>query len=154
MSSYSSTHFPTRKLIILSVLFIVLIIIAFVFLHFRVSLSPHTGQPSEQFVCSSEQAQYPISTDKITISVSNIGEYAGEIEKPHLEIMKDNTWHIVNSATQEDITSNLLYFPPGSSSAFDIFLSPYKSTLTPGQYRAVFPFSKGSEFFSFNFDLI
>ena len=152
MASHHSTRFPSRKSTILLVLLCAFIVLTLVFQHFRTSLSPYTGHSSNEFVCSSQQTQYPINTDQITISISNTGDYSGELEKPHLEVLKGNTWHIIITP-QEDMTSNLLTFPPGCTDSFDLFLSQYQPNLTPGRYRAVFPFWQSSEFFSFDFEL-
>lgn len=117
------------------------------------SKSNYTGLPSASFVCSSLQTQYSLETDKITISVSNTGTYTGEFNKPYLEILKNNTWYIVKRTPQADMTSNLLYLPPGDSQLFDVFLTQYESHLTPGHYRAIFPLVETSGFFSYEFEL-
>lgn len=125
------------------------------FFPLKASKSNYTGLPSTSFICSSLQMQYSInSTNKITISVSNIGDYTGEFYKPYLEVLKNNTWYIVKDTPQTDQTSNLLYLSPGESQSFDLVLTQYVSHLLPGHYRAVFPLVKDSGFFAYEFELL
>lgn len=51
------------------------------------------------------------------------------------------------------ITSELLYVLPGSSKAFALSLEPYRSHLSPGEYRFVFGLYASAQFFSYEFTL-
>lgn len=120
-------------------------------LHHRAGLSPYTGQPSDQFLCIADADWYPLDTEQITFHVSNIGGYAGELDKPCLEMQKGGVWYSVPPTDQTDETANLLYVSPGADPSFALPLAPYRTRLTPGQYRAVFGLHGSREFFSWEF---
>lgn len=122
-------------------------------LHHRAGLSPYTGQPSDQFLCTANADRYPLDTEQITFHVSNIGGYAEELDKPCLEIQKGGLWYSVPPTDQTGETANLLYVSPGADSSFALPLAPYRTRLTPGQYRAVFGLHGSLEFFSCEFVL-
>ncbi len=122
-------------------------------LHHRAGLSPYTGQPSDQFLCTADADRYPLDTEQITFHVSNIGGYAEELDKPCLEMQKGGVWYSVPPTDQTGETANLLYVSPGTSDSFDFSLVPYRTRLTPGQYRAVFGLHGSREFFSCEFVL-
>lgn len=122
-------------------------------LHHRAGLSPYTGQPSDQFLCTADADRYPLDTDQITLRVSNVGDYEGELDKPRLEVQKNGAWYFVPPTDQTVETANLLYVSPGTSAAFDFSLTPYRAKLAPGQYRAVFGLHGSREFFSWEFVL-
>ena len=120
-------------------------------LHHRAGLSPYTGQPSDQFLCTADADRYSLDTEQITFHVSNIGGYAGEVDKPCLEMQKGGVWYSVTPADHTGETANLLYVSPGASTSFALPLAPYRTELTPGQYRAVFGLHGSREFFSWEF---
>ena len=120
-------------------------------LHHRAGLSPYTGQPSDQFLCTANADRYSPDTEQITFHVSNIGDYAGEVDKPCLEMQKGGVWYSVPPADHTGETDNLLYVSPGTDPSFDLPLAPYRTRLTPGQYRAVFGLHGSREFFSWEF---
>lgn len=120
-------------------------------LHHRAGLSPYTGQPSGQFLCTADADRYPLDTNQITLRVSNMGDYAGELDKPCLEMQKGGLWYSVPPTDQTGETANLLYVSPGTSDSFDFSLVPYRASLPPGQYRAVFGLHGSREFFSWEF---
>lgn len=122
-------------------------------LHHRAGLSPYTGQPSDQFLCTADADRYPLDTEQITFHVSNIGGYAEELDKPCLEMQKGGVWYSVPPTDQTGETANLLYVSPGADSFFALPLAPYRTRLTPGQYRAVFGLHGSLEFFSCEFVL-
>ena len=122
-------------------------------LHHRAGLSPYTGQPSDQFLCTADADRYSPDTEQITFHVSNIGDYAGELDKPCLEMQKGGVWYSVPPTDQTGETANLLYVSPGADSSFALPLAPYRTRLTPGQYRAVFGLHGSREFFSWEFVL-
>ena len=122
-------------------------------LHHRAGLSPYTGQPSNQFLCTANADRYPLDTEQITFHVSNIGGYAEELDKPCLEMQKGGVWYSVPPTDQTGETANLLYVSPGASASFALPLAPYRTRLTPGQYRAVFGLHGSREFFSWEFVL-
>lgn len=120
-------------------------------LHHRAGLSPYTGQPSDQFLCTADADRYSLDTDQITLHISNAGDYTGELDKPCLEVQKKGGWYSVPPTDQTCETANLLYVSPGTSAAFDFSLTPYRAKLAPGQYRAVFGLHGSREFFSWEF---
>ncbi len=120
-------------------------------LHHRAGLSPYTGQPSDHFLCTADADWYPLDTEQITFHVSNIGGYAEELDKPCLEMQKGGLWYSVPPTDQTGETDNLLYVSPGTSASFDLPLAPYRTRLTPGQYRAVFGLHGSRAFFSWEF---
>lgn len=122
-------------------------------LHHRAGLSPYTGQPSDQFLCTADADRYPLDTEQITFHVSNIGGYAEELDKPCLEMQKGGLWYSVPPTDQTGETANLLYVSPGAPASFALPLAPYRTRLTPGQYRAVFGLHGSREFFSCEFVL-
>ena len=122
-------------------------------LHHRAGLSPYAGQPSGQFLCTADADRYPLDTDQITLRVSNVGDYEGELDKPRLEVQKNGAWYFVPPTDQTVETANLLYVSPGTSDSFDFSLVPYRASLPPGQYRAVFGLHGSREFFSWEFVL-
>ena len=122
-------------------------------LHHRAGLSSYTGQPSDQFLCTADADRYPLDTEQITFHVSNIGGYAEELDKPCLEMQKGGVWYSVPPTDQTGETANLLYVSPGADSSFALPLAPYRTRLTPGQYRAVFGLHGSREFFSCEFVL-
>ena len=122
-------------------------------LHHRAGLSPYTGQPSNQFLCTANADRYPLDTEQITFHDSNIGGYAEELDKPCLEMQKGGVWYSVPPTDQTGETANLLYVSPGASASFALPLAPYRTRLTPGQYRAVFGLHGSREFFSWEFVL-
>ena len=122
-------------------------------LHHRAGLSPYAGQPSNQFLCTANADRYPLDTEQITFHVSNIGGYAEELDKPCLEMQKGGVWYSVPPTDQTGETANLLYVSPGASASFALPLAPYRTRLTPGQYRAVFGLHGSREFFSWEFVL-
>lgn len=122
-------------------------------LHHRAGLSPYTGQPSNQFLCTANADRYPLDTEQITFHVSNIGGYAEELDKPCLEMQKGGLWYSVPPTDQTGETANLLYVSPGAPASFALPLAPYRTRLTPGQYRAVFGLHGSREFFSCEFVL-
>ena len=122
-------------------------------LHHRAGLSPYTGQPSDQFLYTADADRYPLDTEQITFHVSNIGGYAEELDKPCLEMQKGGVWYSVPPTDQTGETANLLYVSPGASASFALPLAPYRTRLTPGQYRAVFGLHGSREFFSWEFVL-
>ena len=122
-------------------------------LHHRAGLSPYTGQPSGQFLCTADAYRYPLYTEQITLRVSNTGDYTGELDKPCLEVQENGIWYPVPPANRTGETANLLYVSPGTSDSFDFSLTPYRASLTPGQYRAVFGLHGSREFFSWEFQL-
>ena len=122
-------------------------------LHHRAELSPYTGQPSDHFLCTADADRYPLDTEQITFHVSNIGGYAEELDKRCLEMQKGGVWYSVPPTDQTGETANLLYVSPGADSSFALPLAPYRTRLTPGQYRAVFGLHGSREFFSCEFVL-
>lgn len=122
-------------------------------LHHRAGLSPYTGQPSDQFLCTADADRYPLDTEQITFHVSNIGGYAEELDQPCLEMQKGGLWYSVPPTDQTGETANLLYVSPGAPASFALPLAPYRTRLTPGQYRAVFGLHGSREFFSCEFVL-
>lgn len=120
-------------------------------LHHRAGLSPYTGQPSDQFLCTADADRYSLDTEQITLHISNAGDYTGELDKPCLEVQKNGAWYSVPPTDQTCETANLLYVSPGTSAAFDFSLTPYRAKLAPGQYRAVFGLHGSREFFSWEF---
>ena len=118
------------------------------------SLSPYTSEPSDDIITLTQEIQYPMTTEKIVVSVMNCGEYSGEINKPQLEVERDGKWHTVKKGIQEGETANLLYVLPGETKEFEIFLTPYGQDLSPGRYRAVFAFCESDEYYAYQFDLV
>ena len=104
-------------------------------------------------LCTADADRYPLDTDQITLRVSNVGDYEGELDKPRLEVQKNGAWYFVPPTDQTGETANLLYVSPGTSAAFDFSLTPYRAKLAPGQYRAVFGLHGSREFFSWEFRL-
>lgn len=51
------------------------------------------------------------------------------------------------------MTSELLYVLPGSPRTFALSLEPYRSHLSPGEYRFVFGLHASAQFFSYEFTL-
>ncbi len=150
----ATDHSRSRKRQLLLLLIFVLCAAALLlWLHHRAGLSPYTGQPSDQFLCTADADWYPLDTEQITFHVSNIGGYAGELDKPCLEIQKGGVWYSVPPTDQTGETANLLYVSPGTSDSFDFSLVPYRASLPPGQYRAVFGLHGSREFFSWEFVL-
>ena len=150
----ATDHSRSRKRQLLLLLIFVLCAAALLlWLHHRAGLSPYTGQPSDQFLCTADADRYPLDTEQITFHVSNIGGYAEELDKPCLEMQKGGVWYSVPPTDQTGETANLLYVSPGTSDSFDFSLVPYRTRLTPGQYRAVFGLHGSREFFSWEFVL-
>ena len=148
----ATDHSRSRKRQLLLLLIFVLCAAALLlWLHHRAGLSPYTGQPSDQFLCTADADRYPLDTEQITFHVSNIGGYAEELDKPCLEMQKGGVWYSVPPTDQTVETANLLYVSPGTSAAFDFSLTPYRAKLAPGQYRAVFGLHGSREFFSWEF---
>ena len=79
------------------ILSIILVIIAtsVYYLSVRSTASPYTGRSSDSFLCTSSCKQYPLSAEQISVTVSNTGDYSGEIDKPILEQKRGNTWYSV-----------------------------------------------------------
>ena len=75
------------------------------------------------------------------------------MDKPCLEMQKGGVWYSVPPTDQTGETANLLYVSPGTSDSFDFSLVPYRASLPPGQYRAVFGLHGSREFFSWEFVL-
>ena len=152
MKMLATDHSRSRKRQLLLLLIFVLCAAALLlWLHHRAGLSPYTGQPSDQFLCTADADRYPLDTEQITFHVSNIGGYAEELDKPCLEMQKGGVWYSVPPTDQTVETANLLYVSPGTSAAFDFSLTPYRAKLAPGQYRAVFGLHGSREFFSWEF---
>ena len=150
----ATDHSRSRKRQLLLLLIFVLCAAALLlWLHHRAGLSPYAGQPSGQFLCTADADRYPLDTDQITFHVSNIGGYAEELDKPCLEMQKGGVWYSVPPTDQTGETANLLYVSPGTSDSFDFSLVPYRTSLPPGQYRAVFGLHGSREFFSWEFVL-
>ena len=150
----ATDHSRSRKRQLLLLLIFVLCAAALLlWLHHRAGLSPYTGQPSDQFLCTADADRYPLDTEQITFHVSNIGGYSEELDKPCLEMQKGGVWYSVPPTDQTGETANLLYVSPGTSDSFDFSLVPYRTELTPGQYRAVFGLHGSREFFSWEFVL-
>ena len=148
----ATDHSRSRKRQLLLLLIFVLCTAGLLlWLHHRAGLSPYTGQPSDQFLCTADADRYSLDTEQITFHVSNIGGYAGEVDKPCLEMQKGGVWYSVPPADHTGETANLLYVSPGTSAAFDFSLTPYRAKLAPGQYRAVFGLHGSREFFSWEF---
>ena len=153
------TAFPTRrdvsrkKRLLLPLVVLLCAAGLLLWLHHRAGLSPYTGQPSGQFLCTADADRYPLDTEQITLRVSNVGDYEGELDKPCLEVQKSGAWYSVPPSDQTGETANLLYVSPGTSASFDLSLTPYRADLTPGQYRAVFGLHGSREFFSWEFRL-
>ncbi len=152
MPTFSVRHGRSRKRQLLLLLIFVLCAAGLLlWLHHRAGLSPYTGQPSGQFLCTADADRYPLDTNQITLRVSNMGDYAGELDKPCLEMQKGGLWYSVPPTDQTGETANLLYVSPGTSDSFDFSLVPYRASLPPGQYRAVFGLHGSREFFSWEF---
>lgn len=101
------------------ILSIILVIIAtsVYYLSVRSTASPYTGRSSDSFLCTSSCKQYPLSAEQISVTVSNTGDYSGEIDKPILEQKRGNTWYSVKPEELSEhtlITSELLYVLPGA----------------------------------------
>ena len=97
-----------------------------------------------------------MSAEQISVTVSNTGDYSGEIDKPILEQKRGNTWYSVKPEELSEhtlITSELLYVLPGSPRTFALSLEPYRSHLSPGEYRFVFGLHASAQFFSYEFTL-
>lgn len=118
------------------------------------SRSPYTSEPSDDIITLTQEIQYPMTTEKIVVSVMNCGEYSGEINKPQLEVERDGKWHTVKKGIQEGETATLLYVLPGETKEFEIVLAPYGQDLIPGRYRAVFAFCESDEYYAYQFDLV
>lgn len=114
---------------------------------------PNPGSPSGDFQPLSPQVQFPLSADRVTLSVTNTGDYAGEFQKPVLEVERDGGWYAVSREEVQE-TSNLLSLPPGETGDFSLFLSPYREELEPGNYRMVFYFVQQEGFFALPFQLL
>ena len=154
MKMLATDHSRSRKRQLLLLLIFVLCAAALLlWLHHRAGLSPYAGQPSGQFLCTADADRYPLDTEQITFHVSNIGGYAEELDKPCLEMQKGGVWYSVPPTDQTGETANLLYVSPGTSDSFDFSLVPYRASLPPGQYRAVFGLHGSREFFSWEFVL-
>ena len=82
-------------------------------LHHRAGLSPYTGQPSDQFLCTADADRYPLDTEQITFHVSNIGGYAEELDKPCLEMQKGGVWYSVHPQTRPARPPTCCTSPPG-----------------------------------------
>ena len=79
----ATDHSRSRKRQLLLLLIFVLCAAALLlWLHHRAGLSPYAGQPSGQFLCTADADRYPLDTDQITLRVSNVGDYEGELDKP------------------------------------------------------------------------
>ena len=140
------------------ILSIILVIIAasVYYLTVRSTASPYTRRSSDSFLCTSSCKQYPLSAEQISVTVSNTGDYSGEIDKPILEQKRGNTWYSVKPEELSGhtlITSELLYVLPGSPRTFALSLEPYRSHLSPGEYRFVFGLHASAQFFSYEFTL-
>ena len=140
------------------ILSIILVIIAasVYYLSVRSTASPYTGRSSDSFLCTSSCKQYPLSAEQISVTISNTGDYSGEIDKPILEQKRSNTWYSVKPEELSGhtlITSELLYVLPGSPRTFALSLEPYRSHLSPGEYRFVFGLHASAQFFSYEFTL-
>ena len=142
-----------KKQLLLLLIFVLCAAALLLWLHHRAGLSPYAGQPSGQFLCTADADRYPLDTEQITFHVSNIGGYAEELDKPCLEMQKGGVWYSVPPTDQTGETANLLYVSPGTSDSFDFSLVPYRASLPPGQYRAVFGLHGSREFFSWEFVL-
>ena len=151
MPNFSARHGLSRKRRLLLLLFALCAAALLLWLHHRAGLSPYTEQPSGQFLCTAGVDRYSLDTDQITLRVSNLGDYAGELDKPCLEVQKKGGWYSVPPTNQTGETANLLYVSPGTSAAFDFSLAPYRANLAPGHYRAVFGLHGSREFFSWEF---
>ena len=120
-------------------------------LHHRAGLSPYTGQPSDQFLCTADADRYPLDTEQITFHVSNIGGYAEELDKPCLEMQKGGVWYSVPPTDQTGETANLLYVSP-ETNCQGLFHQIHKKSkkgvrstvglLTPRLIDYIFPFSR------------
>lgn len=108
---------------------------------------------SESLVCSTEVKEYPLNIPGFPIIVTNIGEYSGEIHKPFIEVLRNGSWYSVRKEPETNMTLELLHVSPNETKEFYVSLSPYKSNLEPGHYRAVFAFTLNNDYFSFEFDL-
>ena len=152
MKMLATDHSRSRKRQLLLLLIFVLCAAALLlWLHHRAGLSPYAGQPSGQFLCTADADRYSLDTDQITLHISNAGDYTGELDKPCLEVQKNGAWYSVPPTDQTCETANLLYVSPGTSDSFDFSLVPYRASLPPGQYRAVFGLHGSREFFSWEF---
>ena len=110
--------------------------------------------PSESLVCSTEVKEYPLNTAGFPITVTNVGEYSGEIHKPFIEVWSNGSWYRVKGTPEENKTMELLSVSPNETKDFYVSLSTYESNLKPGHYRAVFAFTLNNDYFSFEFDLL
>ncbi|MEI3141661.1 MAG: hypothetical protein V8S34_09155 [Lawsonibacter sp.] len=120
-------------------------------LHHRAGLSPYAGQPSGQFLCTADADRYPLDTDQITLRVSNVGDYEGELDKPRLEVQKNGAWYFVPPTDQTGETAQPAVRLSRHFCRVDSSLTPYRAKLAPGQYRAVFGLHGSREFFSWEF---
>lgn len=116
--------------------------------------SVHKEPPTDEITALTQQTQYPVGTETISIRVTNRGTYAGELQKPYLEMERDGAWYIVKRPSPANETSNLLGVSPGGTAEWEIPLSAYGPALTPGKYRAVFDFVLDRGYFAFQFDIV
>jgi hypothetical protein len=114
------------------------------------SRSPHSGPPSEDIACLTEQHQYPEGTRSITIQVVEQGDFRGELDKPYLEVERSGQWYVLPKQSSENEPANLLFV--SGRTEWEIGLAAYD--LGPGQYRAVFDYWGGDGYFAFPFEVV
>ena len=66
-------------------------------------------------------------------------------------MLSDSLYNALSGHTL--ITSELLYVLPGSPRTFALSLEPYRSHLSPGEYRFVFGLHASAQVFSYEFTL-
>ena len=66
-------------------------------------------------------------------------------------MLSDSLYNTLSGHTL--ITSELLYVLPGSPRTFALSLEPYRSHLSPGEYRFVVGLHASAQFFSYEFTL-
>ena len=116
-------------------------------------LSRHEEPPDEGFVVVEGPISCPLGTAGFVVSVRNEGDYAGEINHPYLEVLRDGKWYRLEHMVPEERTLELLALGPGGTKEFGIPLTTTRKALEPGSYRAVFEFVLYEGYFAVPFAL-
>ena len=118
------------------------------------SPTPHKDPPSADVVCVADAKVYSLGeTENIRITVTNHGDYTGEMDKPYLEVQERGQWYVVKKCAGQGEPANLLTISAGATQEYDIPLTLYSGELKPGKYRAVFVFAWIEDYFAYEFEL-
>lgn len=114
--------------------------------------------PAEGYEITSAQTVYPVDTNYVTFTVSNISADTvegqdDEFHHPYLERLDaEGVGTRLEPHQRRDTTANYLWFPVGKPTAVTFWLRDYQP-LERGDYRVMLMTSTGRQYLSYEFQL-